>query len=51
VPPLPHDTTFPFGSVSVMIVLLNVERTYARPRGIDFRSRRRRVRDLPISDQ
>src|SRR3990172_7323191 len=40
-PPEPQATTFPLGSVIVTIVLLNVEVTNARPRGMFFRSRRR----------
>src|SRR5690606_956818 len=41
VPALPQLRTFPLGSVSVMIVLLNVLLMYALPRGTDLRSRRR----------
>src|SRR3990172_8025700 len=41
VPALPAAMTFPFGSVSVISVLLNVDWTYARPLGTDFRSFRR----------
>src|SRR5579883_3685474 len=39
-PALPQASALPFGSVRVMIVLLNVDCTYARPRGTDLRSRR-----------
>src|SRR5262249_24224050 len=40
-PALPHESTLPCGSVRVISVLLNVDCTYARPRGMFFRSRRR----------
>src|SRR5690606_3483437 len=52
-PPLAHATVFPFGSVIVISVLLNVDDTYARPRGMFLRSRRRprcvccRARPIP----
>ena len=40
-PALDQAITFPFGSVSVIMVLLKVARMNAFPRGIFFRSRRR----------
>src|SRR3974390_1264666 len=40
-PALAHERTLPCGSVSVINVLLNVDCTYARPRGTDLRSRLR----------
>src|SRR3989304_8006439 len=43
-PALPAAMTFPFGSVSVISVLLNVDWMYAFPFGTDFFSRRRPLR-------
>ena len=40
-PELPADITLPFGSVRVIIVLLNEDRMYAFPLGTDFFSLRR----------
>ena len=39
VPALPHAMTLPWGSVRVIRVLLKVDWIYARPTGIDLRSR------------
>src|SRR5690606_40571449 len=47
-PALAQEIALPCGSVSVTIVLLNVDLIYARPRGMFLRSRRRtRVRPRP----